>query len=107
MFDDVRAYEQMTSTWAPAALLLTLMAGSALFVEGSPADPHLVAALFPPWWTPAHVLRAAAGAGDVLGFGGAPSVVVLHADHDGLAARATAQGALVTFARTRRGLCVS
>ena len=93
-------------TWAPAALLLALAGGSALVVEGAPTDPHLVAALFPPWWTPAHVLRAAAGSGDVLGFGGWRSIVVLHADRAGLPARAMAHGALFTFARTRQGLCI-
>ncbi len=94
-------------TWMPAALLLTLVSVSAIAVEGAPSDPHLVAALFPPWWTPSHVLRAGAGAGDVLGFGGLPTVIVLHTDQPGLSARAMAQGALLTFARTRRGLCVS
>ena len=85
--------------WTPAVLLLALLGASAFLVEGAPTGPHLVAAMFPPWWTPAHVLRAAAGSGDVLGFGGLRSIVVLHADGAGLPARAMAHGALFTFAR--------
>ena len=97
----------MMRTWGPAGLLLVMVALSALAVEGAPTDPHLVAALFPPWWSPAHVLRAAAAAGDVLGFGRLPSIVVIHADQAGLPARAAARGAILTFARTGRGLCIS
>ena len=97
----------MTRNWVPAALLLAVVGGSAIATEGAPTDPHLIAALYPPWWTPAHVLQAAAGAGDVLGFGGLRSIVVLHADQSGLQARAMAHGAILTFARTRQGLCIS
>ena len=97
----------MLKTWMPCALLLVLVGVSAVMVEGAPTDTHLVAALFPPWWSPAHVLRAAAAAGDVLGFGRLSSIVVLHADAGGLPARALDHGALLTFARTRTGLCIS
>ncbi len=98
----------MMRTWGPAGLLLAVAGLSALVaVEGAPTDAHLVAALFPPWWSPAHVLRAAAGAGDVLGFGRLPFIVVIHADGGGLPARAATQGAILTFARSDRGLCIS
>ncbi len=97
----------MMRMWTPAGLLLAMLGASAVALEGGPTDPHLIAAVFPPWWTPSHVLRAAAGAGEVLGFGALPSVVVLHADGADLPARAVAHGALLTFARTRQGLCIS
>jgi hypothetical protein len=80
---------------------------SAVAVESAPTDTHVVAALFPPWWSAAHVLRAAAGVGDVMGLGHMPSIVVLHSDQAGLPARAIAGGAILTFARTRKGLCIS
>ncbi len=97
----------MMRNWAPAGLLLAMVGFSAVTLEGAPTDGRLVAALFPPWWSSAHVLRAAAGAGDVLGFGRLPSIVVIHADQAGLPARALAHGAILTFARTRNGLCIS
>ncbi len=49
-----------------------------------------LAAVFPPWWSSARVLEAAASAGRIVGVGAAPFVVIVAAepggrpDHDSL-----------------------
>ena len=94
-------------TWGPAGALMALVAASTLFIEDSPRDPRVIAAVFPPWWDSAAVFKAADASGDVLGFGSLPCILILHARSPGLGARARAHGALLTLDRTRQGLCIS
>ena len=59
------------------------------------SEAPTVAAVFPPWWTPASVMAAAADAGQVVGVGRVSSTVILRRDRPGLAARLHAAGALI------------
>jgi hypothetical protein len=66
--------------WLPAVTL----AFGGLFVAAAqglaPGGSHRVAAIFPPWWSAKDCLVAAAGAGDILGFGALPFIVAVEAD---------------------------
>lgn len=71
----------------------------------APDPTHPVAAVFPPWWTPARAFAAVSAAGaPVLQLGAAPGVFVLDAGPPDLPARLRAAGAiLVLDARALRG----
>jgi hypothetical protein len=102
----MRAVVQPLKVWGGALAMMLVLIVSALGVESAPDDPRLVAAVFPPWWSASRTTLAGARAGDVMGFGALPFIVILHADQGGLTARANAAGAILTFARSRRGLCI-
>lgn len=76
-----------------------------LFVEAAPTRSDAIAAVFPPWWSSAHVATAAASAGRIVAGGGAPFVVALRSDRPGLAGRARASGAWLVLDPDIRGLC--
>lgn len=61
--------------WAAAAAIA--LAVFALMLPAPRADA--VAAVFPPWWTQQRAIKAAVGAGEVLGAGGAGFVVIVRA----------------------------
>lgn len=92
-----------------SAALAVLGAGLGLFaaaaVGAEPRTPGRVAAVFPPWWSPAQVVGAAASAGDISGAGGAPFVVILRGDPSDLSRRARAAGALMLLDPALAGVC--
>ncbi len=79
--------------WCAAAGLGLAGLGAAL-LSTSPKGPA-VAAVFPPWWSPARSFAAAAEAGDVARTGAVRSVIVVRSDRAGLADRLRAAGALL------------
>jgi hypothetical protein len=74
-------------------------------VSAAPADPSRVAAVFPPWWSAARTVSAAASAGDIAGIGGAPFVVILHGDPQRLTDRARSAGALLILGANPGSFC--
>ncbi len=91
-----------------------LLIGSAILASLYPAtgaaasaDPSHMAALFPPWWSERRTLAAAASAGDILGVGAVPFVILVHGDPATLQGRARSAGALLVFNSDRAGLCSS
>jgi hypothetical protein len=69
-----------------------------------------VAAVFPPWWSPAQIVGAAGSAGDIAGAGGAPFIVILRAAPDDrgpadLLQRARQAGALLLLDPALAGAC--
>jgi len=85
------------------SIMVTL--GLAAAVSAAPTDPSRVAAIFPPWWSQARSVAAAASAGDILGVGGAPFVVIVHGDPITLTRRAQTAGALFVLASDPLGYC--
>jgi hypothetical protein len=63
--------------------------------------------VFPPWWSERRAIGAAAMAGDILGVGAAPFVILVHGDPATLQAKARAAGALLVISSDRAGLCSS
>jgi len=63
-----------------------------------------VAAIYPPWWTAARIVGAAAGTGDIAAAGGLPNILVLQGDAE-LAARARRSGALLVLGGNAVRLC--
>lgn len=73
--------------------------------SAAPRDPARAAAIFPPWWSPAHVLRAGYAAGDITAIGGAPFVVVVQGAPETLAADLRKAGALLILEPSALGVC--
>lgn len=64
-------------TWClPILLGLGSLAGSLALTMQPPATGP-VALIFPPWWSAARSMLAAAGAGAIIRFGSAPFIVVV------------------------------
>lgn len=66
----------MPSAWLPAATLCLMGLAPAAILGAQPQDPARAAAVFPPWWSQARILSAAARAGDVAGVGALSSIVI-------------------------------
>jgi lipid-binding SYLF domain-containing protein len=64
-----------------------------------------VAAVFPPWWSPAQVIGAAGSAGDIAGVGAVPFIVILRGDAADLSQRARSAGALALLDPALAGAC--
>lgn len=91
-----------------AGVLLSLFA--AIAVDAQPRTPGRVAAVFPPWWSPAQIFGAAGSAGDIAGAGGAPFIVILRVSADdlepsNLSRRAREAGALLLLDPALAGAC--
>jgi hypothetical protein len=87
------------------AILASLVATVA--VGAAPTDPSRVAMVFPPWWSAARAFKAAAAAGEIIGEGGVPFVVIVHRDPKAAAKRARSIGALFVLGADPRSLCSS
>ena len=66
-----------------------------------------VAALFPPWWTSARAFAAAGAAGEIVGVGAVPWVVIVKSDGPGLPARLRQAGAALILPAYGSGPCGS
>lgn len=86
-----------------AAALLGLL--GAVAVEAQPRTPGRVAAVFPPWWSPAQIFGAAGTAGDIAGAGGASFIVILRGDPAQLSERAREAGAWLLLDPALAGVC--
>lgn len=90
-------------------LATTLAIFSGLFaaaaVNAAPRDPSRVAAIFPPWWSPAQAVAAAGSAGDIAATGSTPFIIILRGDPADLAQRARSVGALLVLDPDLAGLC--
>jgi hypothetical protein len=86
-----------------AAILATL--GATVAAGAAPRDPARVAAVFPPWWTSAQTVSAAASAGQIAGAGGAPFILILRGEPDALEPRLRAAGAWLLLDPDAAGQC--
>jgi hypothetical protein len=87
------------------SLFIVATFGLAAVVGAPPTDPSRIAAFFPPWWSQARSVAAAASAGDILGVGAAPFVVIVHGDPTTLSRRVRAAGAMFVLASDPLGYC--
>ena len=87
-----------------AAILVTL--GAAVAAGAAPRDPARIAAVFPPWWTSAQAVSAAASAGQIAGAGGLPFILVLRGEPDALESRLRAAGAWLLLDPDAAGQCI-
>jgi len=71
----------------------------------APVDETTVAAIFPPWWSPAQIFGAAGSSGQIAGSGLWHSILVVHSDEPMLASRLRAHGALMTLPSFRYAAC--
>jgi hypothetical protein len=89
----------------PASALACVSAVLTVLLGGRPLDPTTAAGVFPPWWAQDRAIAAAASAGDVLGVGAAPFIVIVRAPGADAAARLGAAGALFSIDARSAGAC--
>lgn len=70
-----------------------------------PLDASLAAGVFPPWWSQAEILTAAAGAGAILATGTLPFVVIVRSAGGDAAKRLSDQGALFSLDPNGAAMC--
>lgn len=85
-----------------AACATLIMAMSAV---AAPAQADRVAVIFPPWWTNARIIDAAASAGDIAGAGAHPSILIVASHTPGLGGRLRKAGAVALFSPGLAGQC--
>lgn len=66
-------------------------------LSGQPPASDIAAGVFPPWWSPAQALSAAAEAGYVQGVGAFPFIVIVKSDDGDLEQRLSSAGSLLTL----------
>jgi hypothetical protein len=106
----IQAHDQPKAVSAIVQILfatLTIFLGlfAAVAVNATPRDPGRIAAVFPPWWSPAEAIAAGGSAGDIAGAGGAAFILVLRGDPADLARRARSAGAVLILDPDLAGLC--
>jgi hypothetical protein len=102
------ALSNKTSALGPLVVtILAMMLGlfAAVGVNAQPRDPSRVAAIFPPWWSPAQTMAAAGMAGDIAAAGGTSFILILRGDPADLAQRARSAGALLVLDPDLAGVC--
>lgn len=100
-----RRFAAVAGPVALGALGVFLSLFAAVAVDAQPRTPGRVAAVFPPWWSPAQIIGAAGSAGDIAGAGGASFIVILRGDPSHLAQRARDAGALMLLDPALAGAC--
>ena len=89
----VEAVRGLALTGAAGAVMSVLV----LAVAASPSDQREAAGVFPPWWSAARALDAAARAGAVLAVGAAPFIVIVRDPTGRASQRLRAAGALFSL----------
>lgn len=100
-----RRFAAVAGPVALATLGVFLSLFAAVAVDAQPRTPGRVAAVFPPWWSSARIIGAAASAGDIAGAGGASFIVILRGDAADLSRRARGAGALMLLDPALAGAC--
>lgn len=85
-----------------AVAVLTL--GFCIGAMAAPRDASSIAAVFPPWWSPAQAAAAAASAGQIAG-AGRGSIVIVTSPAPGLSDRLRRAGALLLLGPGLAGQC--
>lgn len=80
---------------------------AAVVLGDRPADPHIAAGVFPPWWSRQATFAAAAKAGDVVAAGAAPFILVVRSGQDDASVRLRRAGALFSIDPGRAAPCGS
>jgi hypothetical protein len=95
------------AAWAPGALLGVVSLFAAATLGLGPADDHQAAGIFPVWWSQARAVTAASRAGQIIGVGAAPFVVIARSDAPDVAAALRAQGAWLVVDPGLAAACAS
>lgn len=86
-----------------AALAATSLA--VLVLGAAPSRPDAMAAVYPPWWSPARAAASAASEGDLQAVGAAATILIVSSDRPRLADRLRASGALLLIDSRLASLC--
>jgi hypothetical protein len=101
--------EPQPGAGAPRVAVCALAVFATLAVAVAQADAPRAAngfaVIFPPWWSAAQALNAAASAGDITGVGALPFILVVRSDAPRLKARLRQAGALLLLDPRAAGTC--
>lgn len=89
---------------AAAAMLVGASMAALIPALVPSADASEIAAVYPPWWTPAEVASAAARSGQIVRMGASPFVIIVRTASPGARAHLRAGGA-VLFLNPLVGAC--
>ncbi|WP_271067963.1 hypothetical protein [Caulobacter sp. NIBR1757] len=95
------------AAWALPVAVLALSTVSVGALAAAPGRPDAMAAVYPPWWSPARAAASAATAGDLQAVGGSATILVVRSDRPGLGGRLRESGALFLIDSRLASFCLT
>ena len=95
------------SGWLVPFGMLAATTLSVLVLAAAPGRPDAMAAVYPPWWSPARAAASAAAEGNLQAIGGAATILIVSSDQPRLADRLRASGALLLIDSRLASLCAA
>jgi len=102
---DIRREAGAIRPWIPAVAVGLAALTMSVAVEARPRDATQAAAVFPPWWSAAHCLDAAARAGAVVAVGAVPFIIVVRSARGAIGTRLRESGAWLALDPALAGPC--
>ena len=93
------------SAWLPAAAIAAVSTAVVPVLAGRPLSASTAAGVFPPWWSEAEIISAAARAGSIVGSGTLPFVIIVRVEDGDAAKRLSEQGALFSLDPNGATMC--
>jgi len=91
--------------WALPLGALALSTAAVLTLAAAPGRADAMAAVYPPWWTPARAAASASAEGELQAVGAAATILVVRSDRPALARRLRASGALILIDSRLASFC--
>ena len=95
------------AAWALPVAVLALSTVGVVALAAAPGRQDTMAAVYPPWWSPARAAVSAAAEGDLTAVGGAATILVIHSDKPELGRRLRRSGALLLIDSSLASLCAA
>lgn len=95
------------AAWTVPFAVMATATLAVLILAAAPSRPDAMAAIYPPWWTPAQAAASAAAEGNLQAVGGARTVLIVASDKPDLAGRLRASGALLLIDSRLASLCAA
>jgi hypothetical protein len=93
--------------WALPIGALAFSTAAVLTLAAAPGRADAMAAVYPPWWTPARAAASATAEGDLQAIGGIATILVVRSDRPDLAHRLRASGALFLIDSRLASVCAT
>lgn len=93
--------------WALPVGALALTTAAVLALAVAPGRADAMAAVYPPWWTPARAAASAAAEGELQAVGGLATILIIRSDRPDLADRLRASGALLLIDSRLASFCAT
>lgn len=94
-----------SATWALPLAAATLSTVGVIALAAAPGRADAMAAVYPPWWSPARAAASAAAEGRLQAIGGGATILIVSSDKPDLARRLRASGALLLLDSRLASFC--